>query len=98
MWRRQRRIHWRKRDSGSKQGKNWSQSAGSQTGDMKYTQDRILLEETELSVREKPTIRNNIKPDTQTVLLHGVRSPGKEFVYQVFLYVHQNKPQAILCR
>lgn len=65
---------------------------------MKYTQGRAPLKETELPVREKPTVRNNIKPDTQTALFHGVRSPGKEFVYQVFLYVHQNKPQAILYR
>lgn len=65
---------------------------------MKYTQGRALLEEMGLPVREKPTVRSDIKPDTRTVLLHGVRSPGKEFVYQVSFYVHQNKAQAILYR
>lgn len=72
--------------------------AGHTLGRMKYTQGRTLLKETELPVREKPTVRNNIKPDTQTLLLHEVRSTGKEFVYQVFLYAHQNKPKVILCR
>lgn len=88
----------KRKDRGSKQEESWSPAPGSQTREMKYTEDRTLLKETELPVRVKPTVRNNIKPDTQTVLLHGVRSPGKEFVYQVFLYVPQNKPQAILCR
>lgn len=98
MWRRQRRAHWPKKGRGSKQEENCSQTAGTQSGNIKYTQGRTLLEETELPAREKSTVRNNIKPDTQTVLLHGVRILGKEFVYQLFLNVHQNKPQAILCR
>lgn len=36
-------------------------TVGSQTGEMKCTQDRTLLEGTELPKAEKPTSRNNVK-------------------------------------
>lgn len=81
-----------KKDRGSKQEENMVTNCWvTNRRDEVHTRQNSA-EKTEMPVREKPTAGNNLKSGTQTVLVCGVKSPGKESVYQVSLYVHENKP------